>query len=918
MRPERGFPAGGARPERGFPTGGARPVRGFPAGGAREGKRAFSSPLYRVRRLKQRLSLPGRKWREGFMKLLVLDGNSILNRAFYGIRLLTTKEGLYTNGIYGFLTMLQRLKGEASPDAVAIAFDRKAPTFRHKAYAGYKAQRKGMPEELAQQLPYLKELLQLLGYRLVECDGFEADDILGTFARVCREEGSECVIATGDRDSLQLVGGGVTVRLATTKMGQPQVTVYDEAKIREDYGVEPAQLIDIKAIQGDSSDNIPGVAGIGPKGAGELIQKYHDLDYIYEHLDELEIKEGQRKKLAAGKESAYLSRWLGTIRTDAPVNTSLSDYVPAPTDPAAGRLMARLEFFSLMEKMGIAPQEAPAEDAAPAARWEVLPAPENPLPLLQKEGKTALAPQYGECGLEGVCLTCGRKVLRLEDLEAGKAVCGEEGLKKIVHNSKPLYAALDSCGGRLAGPVFDCVLAAYLLNPSAKGYEPDRLAQEYAVPLPELEEPLARECALLPALAEKLEQEIQEKGQEKLLQAIEIPLAQVLAHMEEEGFAVDQEGIRRYGEGLEQEIEKLQREIYESVGYEFNINSPKQLGDALFVKLGLAHGKKTKTGYSTNAEVLESLRYEHPAVEQVLSYRTLAKLKSTYCDGLLKVVGADGRIHSSFNQTETRTGRISSTEPNLQNIPVRTELGREMRRFFTARPGWVLVDADYSQIELRVLAHVANDPSMIQAFLDNDDIHRRTASQVFHIPEEMVTPLMRSRAKAVNFGIVYGIGAFSLSKDIGVTRKEAEQYIKDYFAHFSGVEEYMRRTVETARELGYAETIFGRRRYLPELASSNFNMRSFGERVARNMPIQGAAADIIKIAMIRVDERLRREGFQARLILQVHDELIVEAPEEEAERVAALLTEEMQGAAKLSVPLVAEAKTGKTWYEAKA
>ncbi len=479
-------------------------------------------------------------------------------------------------------------------------------------------------------------------------------------------------------------------------------------------------------------------------------------------------------------------------------------------------------------------------------------------------------------------------------------VCSLEGVRKLVPSTKQLYAALESHGAVLAAPVFDVSLAAYLLNPSAKGYETQRLAQEYGTAVPQLDNGEAALCAALPALCETLAGEIRDKGQEKLLDEIELPLARVLAHMETEGFAVDSEGIRSYGEQLEGEIDRLQSEIYASVGYEFNINSPKQLGDALFVKLGLSHGKKTKTGYSTNAEVLESLRYE------------------TYCDGLLKVVGEDGRIHSSFNQTETRTGRISSTEPNLQNIPVRTELGRELRRFFRARPGWVLVDADYSQIELRVLAHVADDKNMIQAFLDKDDIHRRTAAQVFHLPEDMVTPLMRSRAKAVNFGIVYGIGAFSLSKDIGVTRKEAEQYINDYLAHFSGVDDYMRRTVEEAREKGYAETIFGRRRYLPELTSGNFNMRSFGERVARNMPIQGAAADIIKIAMIRVDHRLRAEGLQARLILQVHDELIVECPEEEAGRVSALLTEEMENAVHLSVPMVAEAKVGRTWYEAKA
>lgn len=886
---------------------------------------------------------------ESRMKLLVLDGNSLLNRAYYGIRPLTTKEGLFTNAIYGFLTMLNKLRAETSPDAVAVAFDMRAPTFRHKAYAGYKAQRKGMPEELAQQMPVLKELLVLLGYRLVECEGWEADDILGTLAQACRREGQECVIATGDRDSLQLVGGRVTVRLASTKLGQPQVTLYDAPRIREDYGVEPEQLIEIKAIQGDSSDNIPGVPGIGPKGAGELIQKYHDLDAIYDHLDELDIKPGMRTKLEAGKDSAYLSRMLGTIRTDAPVDTTLSHYVVQRGDPSgAARLMAKLEFFSLMEKMGLHDQPAaPAGEEQPAAgAVEVLPAPAD-LPARVRKQKRA----YLLACIENGCarfltLVLENKVYRVQDPEMIAQICEDETIAKCTHDAKPLYSALRRSGVELRGLTFDTLLAAYLLNPSATGYSPSRLAQEYGIAEPDgveisspelldepdqllsaLEKPAAghepqgdlySNTFLLPSLEQTLRQRIAEKNQTELLDRIELPLARVLACMEQEGFEVDAAAIRQYGETLQTQIEALQTGIYEAVGCPFNINSPKQLGEALFGKLGLPHGKKTKTGYSTNAEILESLRWEHPSVAMVLDYRTLTKLKSTYCDGLLKVVGPDGRIHSSFNQTETRTGRISSTEPNLQNIPVRTDMGRELRRFFVARPGWVLVDADYSQIELRVLAHVANDKAMIQAFLDCDDIHSRTAAQVFHMPQEMVTPLMRSRAKAVNFGIVYGIGAFSLSKDIGVTRAEADEYIKEYLRHYSGVDEYMQRTVEQAKEKGYAEDLFGRRRYLPELTSSNFNTRSFGERVARNMPIQGAAADIIKIAMIRVQNRLEQENRKAKLILQVHDELIVEAPQEEAEEIAALLTEEMEGAVSLSVPMVAQATVGKTWYDAKA
>ncbi len=866
------------------------------------------------------------------MKLLVLDGNSIVNRAFYGVKLLSTKDGLFTNGIYGFMTMLQKLKDETQPDAVAIAFDLKAPTFRHKMYAGYKAQRKGMPPELAQQMPTLKELLTNLGYPLIECEGFEADDILGTLAKTCEDTGNECLIATGDRDSLQLVSPHVSVRLAATKFGQPQVTLYDEARVKEEYGVTPPQMIDIKAIQGDSSDNIPGVAGIGPKGAGELVQKFGSLAYIYEHLEELDIKPGMRKKLEAGKESAFLSYELGTICREAPIDTDLSHYLPKPGDrAAAARLMARLELFSLLKKLELEEEAA----AAPQQEGELeLPLPQVReyedgaalLPLLEEQKRADLVPLYGENhSIQFVLLNYQNTIYKIHADEAFlRALCKNPLIRKNLHDSKPFFAALEALpstaletGIPWQGGGMDLMLAAYLLNPSASGYGILRLAQEYQIPVPALEEDALREAAVLPALCDRLARAIDENDQRSLLETIEMPLAEVLARMESVGFAVDAEGIRTFGVTLQSEIDEVQRQILDEVGYEFNINSPKQLGEALFVKLGLPHGKKTKTGYSTNVDVLEKLRYEHPVVDRVLRYRTLTKLKSTYCDGLLKVIGEDGRIHSSFNQTETRTGRISSTEPNLQNIPVRTELGRELRRFFAARPGWVLVDADYSQIELRVLAHVANDKNMIDAFLNNEDIHRATAGQVFHMPPEMVTPLMRSRAKAVNFGIVYGIGAFSLSQDIGVSRKEAGDYIDAYLEHYSGVRDYMERVVAEAKDKGYSETIFGRRRYLPELSSSNFNMRAFGERVARNMPIQGAAADIIKIAMIRVEKRLEKEKLRARLILQVHDELIVEAPEEEAQQVAALLKEEMESAVQLSVPMVADANIGKTWYDAK-
>lgn len=864
------------------------------------------------------------------MKLLVLDGNSIFNRAFYGIKLLTAKDGTFTNAIYGFLTMLHKIKEDTNPDAVAVAFDMRAPTFRHKEYDGYKAQRKGMPPELAQQLPILKELLTLLGYRIVECEGYEADDILGTLARVCTEEGHECVLATGDRDSLQLVNPSVTVRLAATKFGQPVVTVYDEAKIKEDYGVTPHQLIDIKALQGDSSDNIPGVSGIGAKGAADLIQKYGSIEAIYQNFDQLDLKPAMRKKLEEGKESAFLSYKLGTICLQAPIDTNLEHYHVSEGDvQAAVRLMAKLELFSLIKKWGLDQIEVEQEALITEQSLQIQECDDTQslLQQLQQTGSAYFLVSYRDKQVETLYFHLENTICTVNTAKHAdflKAFCESEDIKKYTHDVKPLYAALYRQNIGLVQVEMDTMLAGYLLNPSSSNYEIERMATEYGVEQPQMDSRLIEQdsmvkwAAIYPALYRVIDDKISQNTQHKLLHEIELPLAKVLAQMEELGFAVDKEGIAEYGEIMQNKIDRLQDLVYEEVGYQFNLNSPKQLGEALFIKLGLPAGKKTKTGYSTNAEVLEKLRYEHPVVELILEYRTLAKIKSTYCDGLLKVVEEDGRIHSSFNQTETRTGRISSTEPNLQNIPVRTDVGRELRKFFVAKEGCVLVDADYSQIELRVLAHVANDSGMIEAFKENDDIHRNTAAQVFHMPREMVTPLMRSRAKAVNFGIIYGIGAFSLAKNIGVTRKEAEEYIKTYLDHFSGVRNYMTNVVEHAKETGYVETLFGRRRYLPELSSSNFNLRSFGERVAMNMPIQGTAADIIKIAMIRVVHRLEKEGLRARLILQVHDELIVEAPEEEAPLVQQLLTEEMEQAIHLSVPMVAEATIGKTWYDAKA
>lgn len=845
------------------------------------------------------------------MKLLVVDGNSILNRAFYGIRLLTTKDGQFTNAIYGFLTMLLKIQEDVTPDAVAIAFDLKAPTFRHKAYDGYKSNRKGMPEELHQQLQPLKDLLTLLGYTIITKEGYEADDILGTLSHTCKVNGDECVLATGDRDSLQLINDKVTVRLASTKGGKANAILYDEKKIMEDYGVTPRQLIEIKAIQGDSSDCIPGVPGIGPKGAGDLIQRFNNLDYIYENLDTIDIKDGMRKKLRENKDSAYMSRMLGEIKLDIPIDTDINHYLVNCTQPdEASRMMAKLELFSLIDKFKL--KEVESAEETPKEKKKYSLNEKNTIDLSGKE-LYIYSNSKSKGDIDYLYIIEENEIIKTTDVDT---VLKSEN-KKYVYSSKELFAYADKIGFEIKNLVFDVTLASYLLNPNSSSYDIDKLNGEYEVETYDGEDEFLCNIAPMIDLCNILEKKIEQCNQKKLLNEIEIPLSNVLAKMENLGFEVDKQGIEDFGKMLKENIENLKSEIYNSVGREFNINSPKQLGVALFEDLALPCKKKTKSGYSTSADVLESLKNQHPVVSMVLQYRTLSKLNSTYCEGLLKVIGDDGRIHSSFNQTETRTGRISSTEPNLQNIPVRTELGREMRKFFTAREGWVLVDADYSQIELRVLADISGDKNMIDAFKNNQDIHAITASQVFNMPLDFVTGEMRSRAKAVNFGIVYGIGAYSLAKDIGVTNKEAKNYIESYLKHYSGIDKYMHDVVEKAKDTGYVETVFGRRRYLPELSASNGMTRAFGERVARNAPIQGTAADIIKIAMIKVDKRLTEENLEARLVLQVHDELIVECPSHESMRVAMILQEEMEKAVSLSVPLVADSAVGKTWYDAK-
>ncbi|MDD5923897.1 MAG: DNA polymerase I [Clostridia bacterium] len=856
------------------------------------------------------------------MTLLAIDGNSIINRAFYGIKALTTKDGKFTNAIYGFMTILLKLEEQYSPDHVAIAFDMRSPTFRHLAYPEYKANRHGMPEELAQQFPVLKELLGALGYKLIECEGFEADDILGTLSDECENNKMQCIIATGDRDSLQLVGEYTSVSLATTKGGRPETNLYDTDKILEEYGVSPAGLIEIKALQGDTSDNIPGVAGIGKKGAADLIQKYGTIDYIYSNLDSLDIKAGMKTKLINGESSAKISRKLGEICRSAPIDRNINSFSDCNKDISkAGRIMTELELFSIMKKMDISPVTSAEEQKVEKQEEIIFTFSENK--DFPKDIKDAffLADFDKNENLISLLINYKNSIIKVApDIDNLKSFFENTEIKKTTTNTKTLYKALKKLDISPADISFDIELAAYILKPSASDYQLSNLCAEYNIALPIVtgcDEENAKICAALPYLKETLDNKLISLGADKLFYDIEMPLAKVLADMELQGFGIDADGIKNYGIILEEKISAYKQQIYDLAGCEFNINSPKQLGEILFVKLGLPAGKKTKTGYSTNADVLEGLKYSHPIIEPVIEYRGLCKLKSTYCDGLLKVISDDGRIHSSFNQTETRTGRISSTEPNLQNIPVRTEVGKEFRKFFRAKDGCMLVDADYSQIELRVLAHISNDKNMIDGFSSGDDIHAITASQVFGIPLNMTTSQLRSRAKAVNFGIVYGIGAFSLAKDIGVTRKEADEYIKSYLAHYSGIDNYMRYIAEKAKEDGYVTTMFGRRRFLPELKSSNFVTRSFGERVARNMPIQGTAADIIKIAMIKVSQRLESEGLKAKLILQIHDELIVEAPENECAQVKSILEEEMQNAVKLNVALPADAAIGKTWFDAK-
>ena len=829
--------------------------------------------------------------------------------------MLNAPDGTPTNAVYGFLSTFRRVFDLAQPQAVCVAFDVHAPTFRHEQYALYKAQRKPMPEELAVQMPLLKQTLDYMGVRRLELAGWEADDLLGTVARRCEAAGWTCDVVTGDKDSLQLITDSTHVFNVKTRMGQTDTIEYTPERFREEYGFDPIRMIDLKALMGDSSDNIPGVPGIGEKTAKDLLVRFGTVADIYRDLDALDIKPGVRKKLTEGRESAQLSFDLATIRTDAPIDFALEsavwdhDYQPELYD-----WFRRLNFTSLSEKWGLQPADGagapssalPTVDVADSAALRALEQAVTAAPYV-----AVLAPD----GLDTLTLCDGKACYALSWAQLGDGynaflrLLFSNRVRKAGHNIKDLMRALLDEGLPTDGFVFDTALAAYLLDATAGSYDLPRLAQTYlGEELPDAQSV----WALQPVLHEKMDAQ----AMLPLYTDVELPLCPVLARMEQAGFLVDRKALYDFGESLTSSIEQLQQSIWALAGEPFNIQSPKQLGSILFERLMLPAGKKTKTGWSTNAAVLDKLRGKHPIVEQILDYRTLTKLKSTYADGLLKEISADGRIHTNFQMTVTATGRLSSTEPNLQNIPVRRELGAQIRRMFVASPGKVLVDADYSQIELRLLAHIANDETMIAAFRSGEDIHAVTASQVFGVPLAEVTPLQRSHAKAVNFGIVYGISAFSLAQDIGVFQSEAKAYMDSYFAKYHGVRTYMTRVVEQAKADGYVTTLFGRRRDLPELKSSNFNLRSFGERVALNMPIQGTAADIIKAAMVRVDARMRAEHLQARLLLQVHDELIVECPTEEAETVRAILIEEMEHVVDYRVPLLVDAKIGASWAEA--
>lgn len=850
------------------------------------------------------------------MRLLAIDGNSVLNRAFYGVRPLTTKDGIHTNAVFGFLNILFKLERELEPNAVAIAFDVGRKTFRNDQYEQYKATRKGMPEELAMQLPFIKEILTLMGYTILGCEGYEGDDILGTLSSACiadAEVEDTCIVATGDRDCLQLINDNVKVCLLKNSGN----VIYDSETVLQDYSVTPKQIIDLKALMGDSSDNIPGVKGIGEKTAINLIVNHHSIDEIYQDIEAVTATPRVKSLLENGKDDAYMSYKLATICVTVPIDTSYETYIKKePQIDELSKLMTRLEMFSFFEKMKLTKSDSTSNEANQKAK----------VTLSYKTCNDDVMAKLKPNDSVYIMLTDDILYVNIEDViyqlcdnsvnDTLRFIC-DNSMKMFTFKAKPLIKKIKSLGYEDVNLEFDLEVAAYLLNPDSKGYDIPTLINRHLTDITFDEAEQDTTIRSLPYLCNELLSLLETEGMLKLYQDIELPLCEVLSDMEVEGIAVDKAGVMEFGDMLTQNIDIIKQMIFTLAGEEFNINSTKELAVILFEKLGLPAKKKTKTGYSTNADVLEELYSKHEIIPAILEYRQLAKLQSTYVVGLAKEILEDGRIHTTYNQTETRTGRISSIEPNLQNIPVRTKLGSEMRRFFVAREGYTLVDADYSQIELRILAHIADDQNMINAFLNGDDIHSITASQVFNCPLEEMTPAIRSRAKAINFGIVYGISAFSLSKDISVSVAEAKEYIAAYMLTYSGVADYMKAIVEKAREDEFVTTLYGRKRPLPDINHSNKLIKAFAERVALNAPIQGTAADIIKLAMVKVHRRIKKEQLDARLILQVHDELIIEAPAMQADTVKQMLKEEMQNAAKLSVPMLVDVHTGGNWYIAK-
>ena len=864
-------------------------------------------------------------------KLLILDSNSILNRAFYGVRYLSAKDGTPTNAIYGFLNILLKLIKEQEPDYICAAFDVKAPTFRHKQYEGYKAQRKPMPEGLAAQMPLAKDVLRAMGVTILEKEGYEADDIIGTVARLCEESEISCFIATGDKDDLQLASDKTKVILTVTKSGYNETIIYDDKAVKEKYHVTPTEFIDVKALMGDPSDNIPGVKGVGEKTAMSLIEKHHSIEYIYENIDDIGLKGAMLQKMKDGREMAFMSKELATINRNTPIEFNAEECVfdGFENNGELYEILKRLELNSIIKKLDLSGGDNVKENEDIFKDFSYQVGDKN---MISGDKVTVVLDFDGD-NISSAAVGAGNNAVVLNEQDDIKELLEDDSIAKVMFDVKEAIVKLN-CRIDIKNIADDTAIAAYLVDPAKNEYTIEKLASEYfgtVIEKPEVKqlsllddvetdrsEYLAKCAVALGVLNERIGDKIKENGQEKLYQEVELPLVTVLAHLEINGFLVDDHQLKEFADKLGEKIDALTNEIYMLAGEEFNINSPKQLGVILFEKLELKPVKKTKTGYATNADVLEKLRDKHPIVNFIMEYRQLAKLKSTYCDGLTAVVNPNThRIHSVFTQTVTVTGRLSSTEPNLQNIPTRTELGREIRKMFVAKEGYVLVDADYSQIELRVLAHIANDETMINAFRNNEDIHAVTASQVLGIPLEDVTKEQRSSAKAVNFGIVYGIGEFSLAQDLHISVKEAKAYIESYLEKYHGVRNYMESIKEQAKKDGYVKTMLNRIRYIPELKSPNYNIRQFGERVALNTPIQGTAADIIKLAMVRVDNRLINEGLKSKLILQVHDELIVEAHKDEVDKVKQILSEEMQSAMELNVPLKVDMSTGHSWYDAK-